>query len=383
MPIDMNPHGAPKDAIFVSTHKFVGGVGAPGLLIVKKKLMRNSVPVVPGGGTVLFVDEHGHEYLEDIEVREEGGTPDILGSIRTGLAFQIKNIVGTDLIAKREHQISKRVMAKLTSHHNVLLLGSPENDRLPTFSFLLRHSNTFLHDQFVVTLLSDLFGIQARGGCACAGPYSIRLLGVSEEDIPKFVRCLHSNSKSSEIVKPGFVRFNVPYFFTDDQVDFVTNALLYLADYGWMFLPHYVYDPKRHAWITRAAASRGALAGESGSSIRKFTIPNFTKPSEPGPPTTIAEAHSILQRLLPTYPESLSPELDSTQTEIQWFLTPHEALREIANSANTPIREREVLRPVDNGQERNVPVPDHSPRKATLRALARAIQDRGRFHFRV
>jgi len=37
-----------------------------------------------------------------------------------------------------------------------------------------------LHGPYVATLLSDLFGIQARGGCACAGPYGHQLLTINK-----------------------------------------------------------------------------------------------------------------------------------------------------------------------------------------------------------
>ena len=171
--MSMNPYdGAYKDAMYFSMHKFVGGVQTPGVLIVKKCLLRNRVPNGVGGGTVLYVDRNSHRYLEDAETREEGGTPAIVGDIRAGLVMKLKDTVKADWIMKREDDLVKRAYSKWLNVPEIVILGSTQAPRLSIFSFLIRHPVTgyFLHHNFVSTLLNDLFGIQARGGCACAGP---------------------------------------------------------------------------------------------------------------------------------------------------------------------------------------------------------------------
>jgi selenocysteine lyase/cysteine desulfurase len=181
--IDMNPsrhlhsHLYSKDAIFISAHKFVGGVGSPGILVVKKKLLQNAVPAAPGGGTVFFVTENSHLYLQNLEERNEGGTPDIVGSIRAGLAFQLKHAVDVAWIKRKEIELSQKAWRSMSHNSNIVLFGpSPfVAERLPIFSFLIRFhdgnasQNRFLHYQYVCALLNDLFGIQTRGGCVCAG----------------------------------------------------------------------------------------------------------------------------------------------------------------------------------------------------------------------
>ena len=159
-----------KDAIFLSPHKFVGGPGTPGVLVAKKHLFKNRVPAVPGGGTVAYVNDTEHRYLDDIEHREEGGTPAILESIRAGLVFQLKEAVGTDTIRAREHDFVRRAIARWSAHPRLRILGNPEAWRLSIVSFVVRHGARYLHHNFVVALLNDLFGIQSRGGCSCAGP---------------------------------------------------------------------------------------------------------------------------------------------------------------------------------------------------------------------
>ncbi|KUF87110.1 Methionine aminopeptidase [Phytophthora nicotianae] len=180
--IDMNPSDplAYKDAIFFSGHKFVGGPGSPGVLVVKKKLMTNEVPTMPGGGTVLFVTEKAHSYLDDTVEREEGGTPDILGSIRLGLAFALKQRVGSKKIMAQERCHVQRVRESLGGNKHIVLLGRHNDkvDQLPIFSLMVRYGDRFLHHNFVCALLNDLFGVQARGGCQCAGPFGARLLGL-------------------------------------------------------------------------------------------------------------------------------------------------------------------------------------------------------------
>ena len=210
--IDMNPpegEDAHKDAIFLSPHKFVGGPGTPGILVAKKKLFRNRVPAVPGGGTVAYVSGVEHSYFKDIVLREEGGTPEIIGSIRAGLVFQLKGAVGADAIMKREHQFIEEAIREWSADPKIRVLGNPRAERLGIVSFMVRHGERFLHHNFVVALLNDLFGIQARGGCSCAGPYGHRLLDI---DLTRSKAYEEEILRGCEGVKPGWVRVNFNYF---------------------------------------------------------------------------------------------------------------------------------------------------------------------------
>ena len=188
LPIDMNaapdiPNGplAYKDAVFVSPHKFVGGPGTPGVLVTKRWLVRNRVPSVPGGGTILFVSPTGHSYHPDPAIREEGGTPAIVESVRAGLAFALKDAVGSDEIRRREHDFARRALRSWAANPQIAILGNPELERLAIVSLGLRHPAGLLHANFVVAVLSDLFGIQARSGCFCAGPYIHRMYPIDEQ----------------------------------------------------------------------------------------------------------------------------------------------------------------------------------------------------------
>lgn len=187
----MGPADAPEsfDAVFLSPHKFIGGPGTPGVLIARKSLFTNRTPVVPGGGTVAYVNTCEHDYLKPISHREEGGTPAIVESIRAGLVFQLKCAVGEDRIRKLETGFVARALAAWEDARNVVVLGSHKADRLSIISFVVRHTEgRYLHYNFVLALLNDLFGIQARGGCSCAGPYGHRLLGVSPDKSHEYER---------------------------------------------------------------------------------------------------------------------------------------------------------------------------------------------------
>ena len=172
-----------KDAVYFSCHKFIGGVQTPGILIAKKKLFANHVPDRAGGGTVLFVTNEDHRYFPNPETREEGGTPAIVESIRAGLAMQLKQSVGIEHIICREHALMNLAKKKLASVPTFHLLGngfvSGDHLNLAILSFVIKipSSNSsegrgYLHHNYVSVLLNDLFGIQCRGGCACAGPYA-------------------------------------------------------------------------------------------------------------------------------------------------------------------------------------------------------------------
>ncbi|KNC72488.1 hypothetical protein SARC_14955, partial [Sphaeroforma arctica JP610] len=129
-------------------------------------------PTTAGGGTVFFVSPTRHQYLRDIELREEGGTGGIVESVRAGMAFQLKQAVSVPVIERCDERITNRVMAAFTSHPNIVVLGSTKAKRLPIFSLMIKHNSRYLHYNFVGALLNDLFGIQCRGGCVCAGPYA-------------------------------------------------------------------------------------------------------------------------------------------------------------------------------------------------------------------
>jgi selenocysteine lyase/cysteine desulfurase len=253
--IDMNPPapGAHKDAVFLSPHKFVGGAATPGLLIVKRalahRLARGRPPTQPGGGTVLYVTGDEHAYLEALEAREEGGTPDLVGAIRCGLAFRLKAAVGPARIRARDAAHGAALRAALAAHPAVGLLGAAAaGPRLAIASLVVRHGGLYLHHGFVAALLNDLFGIQARAGCACAGPYAMSLLGVPPRGAAAVAAALR---RGDQLAKPGFVRLGPPYFLPDADARFLADAVGFVADHGWRLLPLYAPRPASGEWAHR------------------------------------------------------------------------------------------------------------------------------------
>ncbi len=238
-----------KDAVFISPHKFIGGPGTPGVLVARRDLLHNKVPSVPGGGTVAYVNPEEHRYLADPEHREEGGTPAIVESIRAGLVFKLKEAVGADTIRLREEQFIRRAIDAWSQHPNIRILGNPGAERLSIVSFVIRHgADRYLHHNFVVALLNDLFGIQARGGCSCAGPYGHRLLGIDAETSHRFE---HQITLGCEVIKPGWVRVNFNYFISDDEFRFIVHAVELIATHGWRMLPYYRFETETALWRHR------------------------------------------------------------------------------------------------------------------------------------
>ncbi len=250
--IEMSPHRSGpdadldyKDAIVLSPHKFIGGPGTPGVLVARRELFRNRVPTAPGGGTVAYVNPLEHVYLADPEQREEGGTPAIVESIRAGLAFQLKERVGSETIRALEEDFIHRAMASWCEEPGIGLLGNPTLPRLSIVSFTVRHDGRYLHHNFVVALLNDLFGIQSRGGCSCAGPYGHRLLGIDIETSHAFEREI---SLGCEGIKPGWIRVNFNYFISEAVFDYIVDAVALVARDGWRLLPWYRFDPASGMW---------------------------------------------------------------------------------------------------------------------------------------
>lgn len=243
--IDMNPGDHAIDAIFLSPHKFIGGPGTPGILAVKSALLKNRVPAVVGGGTVSYVTAEHHRFIDAPERREEGGTPAIVESIRAGLVFKLQQAVGTDTIEAIEHRRIRLAMERLGALPEIEILGGTEAPRLSILSLRLLHGERELHYGFVIALLNDLFGIQARGGCSCAGPYGHLLLGLD----PERSRALEERSTQGDsALRPGWVRLNFNYFISEAEFHYLLDALCLIARDGWRLLPHYALDPETGLW---------------------------------------------------------------------------------------------------------------------------------------
>ncbi len=237
------------DAIFFSPHKFIGGPQTPGVLVVRRELLTNSVPDVVGGGSVLFVNPSDHVYLPNGEHREEAGTPAIIEAIRTGLVMQLKSAVGADAIHMHEEDFVRRAMVTWNAHPAIEILGNQDAARLSIVSFTIRNpSGKYLHHNAAVAMLNDLFGIQSRGGCSCAGPYGHRLLGIDLEASREFEREI---ALGCEGIKPGWVRVNFNYFISETVFRYIINAVELIAEQGWRLLPDYLFDPVSGLWRHR------------------------------------------------------------------------------------------------------------------------------------
>src|SRR5664279_3975420 len=251
--VDIEMYGGPgrdplayKDAVFLSPHKFIGGPSTPGVLAVRRDLLRNRVPDVPAGGTVAYVNPTEHRYLDDPVQREEGGTPAIVESIRAGLVFQLKQAVGVEVIRGREEHFLRRAITTWRGESAIEILGNPDAERLSIVSFVVRApSGRYLHHNYVVSLLNDLFGIQSRGGCSCAGPYGHRLLGIDLDRSREFDREI---AHGCEGIKPGWVRINFNYFISEPVFTYLVDAVRLVARDGWRLLQDYRFDPATGLW---------------------------------------------------------------------------------------------------------------------------------------
>lgn len=252
LPIDMAPGaGLEKDAVFLSPHKFPGGPGASGVLIVRHTAVRATRPTWPGGGSVSYVSPWAHDYFESLIEREEAGTPNVIGDIRAALAFLVKDAIGTEFIAARDAELGARALNRWTGNPNLDLLGVDKPRRLPIFSFRVRDGNGgHHHHQLVTRMLSDLHGVQARGGCVCAGPYGHRLLGVAREPSERIRRAIR---RGEEIEKPGWVRLNLGYLMDDATADHIIESVDDLARTADRTARHYSCDRHRALFQFEAA----------------------------------------------------------------------------------------------------------------------------------
>ena len=249
--IDMHPEDeeAYLDAIFFSPHKFLGGPGTSGVLVFNKKLYNNMVPDCPGGGTVSWTNPWGeHKYIDNIEDREDGGTPGFLQVIKTALAIQLKDEMGIDNILKREHEIVEYVFDSLQNVPNIKILAGQHQERLGVISFFIDD----LHFNLGVKLLNDRFGIQTRGGCSCAGTYGHFLLHVDQETSNKLVNEI---SLGDLIRKPGWIRMSIHPTTTSSEIEYVCNAIKSLAENHKEWALEYRYDSETNEFLHQQATS--------------------------------------------------------------------------------------------------------------------------------
>ncbi|WP_026728704.1 aminotransferase class V-fold PLP-dependent enzyme [Flavobacterium denitrificans] len=251
--VEINMHPADPeaylDAVFFSPHKFLGGPGTSGVLIFNKKLYNNMIPDCPGGGTVSWTNPWGeHKYIDNIEDREDGGTPGFLQVIKTALAIELKEEMGIENILQREHEIVEYVFDQLEPVENIKILAGQHKERLGVVSFFIEN----LHFNLGVKLLNDRFGIQTRGGCSCAGTYGHFLLHVDQETSNKLVNEI---TIGDLIKKPGWIRMSIHPTTTDEEIAYVCESIKELArnHEAWAF--DYSYNKNTNEFIHKDATS--------------------------------------------------------------------------------------------------------------------------------
>ena len=394
--IDMNPapselYPSPnlvaKDAVFLSPHKMLGGVGTPGVLLVKKHLVSQvNAPSRSGGGTVFYVTQTHHRFLGNRIERYEGGTPNITGIIRVGLTFLLKRLAEAHYrerwerlseadqttiprtIADCDLAMHPSVASYLRQHApNLVLLGGGNDGslKLPIFSFLIRRGKRFLHYNYVCAILNDLFGIQSRGGCQCAGPYSQRLLGLTavtdDGEVPsrensQLEDALYRFKERAELLRPGYTRLSLPFKgLRQVEIDYVLNALVWVARNGWMLMCQYRVNHRTGEW--RHASRQGRPLGRNERrwlSNYDFTVDctnvgtaSVSHLSE-GWDSNIFEAtltnadqilaaakqdhKSIAEALKITNSDLLGEDTDIALEELRWFVLPRECAEQMTKA---------------------------------------------------
>ncbi len=254
VPIDMNPPPLPGgrdasiDALFISPHKFLGGPGSTGLLVFNRRIYDEQLPpTVAAGGTVDYVSPEGQDFIHDIEEREKPGTPGVLQTIKAALAFMVKEQLGTERIEARERELLARALQRWQATPGIEILGNPDPARrIAIVSFNLRSPNgRYLHPKLVTALLNDLFGIQSRAGCSCAGPYGHRLLGIGTEQSQRYRQWILQGVAG---IKPGWCRVGFHFTMDDAEADYLIDAIEFLARHGHRFVAEYDFDLHSGVW---------------------------------------------------------------------------------------------------------------------------------------
>jgi len=354
---DLNPPSCPDaavDAAFFSPHKLLGGPGTVGLLLAKKRLLRNAVPAVVGGGNVFFVEPNGHSYIQNAEDREEAGTPSIVACIRTGLVYHLHTMLPQKMM-ELEADGLEMLLRRWSSCPRIELLGHRPDvaqNRCAIISFMVRYGNygskgLYLHYNYVVALLNDLFGIQARGGCACAGPYGQALLGIDQDLATVFDQSLKKSAQ--EVLRPGFVRVGVHFTMSKPELEILASAVEWVARNGWRLLPAYTFSVETGEWHHRLASPQQDRAWLSaavppameGSLLRKIEA-SIAAPKSQTPPENLLEAAdaALITSFKGENPITLSstrcPSLEAEYADLLWFALPTDAAATLQAGGDHP-----------------------------------------------
>ena len=329
--IDMNPESqdgedAAIDAVFISPHKFIGGPGSTGVLVFNERIYhRDLPPSVSAGGTVDYVGPSDQDFIARIEEREKAGTPGVLQTLKAALVFQIKDRVGVDVIEKRERELTKRALESWGSDENIEVLGNPDPEqRVGIMSFNIRDDKgNYLHHKYATALLNDLFGIQSRAGCSCAGPYGHRLLNIDDETSERYRNVVREGYCG---MKPGWCRIGLHWVMDDAEADYVIGAIHFVAQHGHRFLALYDFNLCTGTWSHRH---------DSGE-LRQFSLDDALTEDE-GEPAKLSlalrkqlynhymtEADRWVERLLEQPAEALGS-LEGELGELQFFALPEKA----------------------------------------------------------
>jgi selenocysteine lyase/cysteine desulfurase len=259
-PIDMNPPSsdgdASIDAIFISPHKYLGGPGSSGVLVFNKRIYPEQMaPTVAAGGTVDYVSEIDQDFIADIEEREKAGTPGTLQVLKAALALRVKDWIGTPRIEAREQALLIRAMQRWQRSSNIEILGNPDpTRRIGIVSFNVKDAcGRYLHPKLVTALLNDLFGIQSRAGCSCAGPYGHRLLDI---DLARSDRYRQWVKKGYGGIKPGWCRIGFHYSMDDAEANYIIDAIDFIGEHGHRFVPLYHFDLDSGTWTHAKARAQ-------------------------------------------------------------------------------------------------------------------------------
>ena len=268
--INMHPHeaGAHLDAIYFSPHKFLGGAGTPGVLIFNKKLYANKAPDQPGGGTIVYSNPWKyHEYITDIEQREDGGTPPFLGAIKAAMCIRLKEAMGVDCMLKREKEILAIIFERFAAIKNIKILEGAEKHRLGVVSFIVLGA----HYNLIVKMLNDRFGVQTRGGCSCAGTYGHKLLNIDETTSYHMLDKIRSGDLSG---KPGWIRLSIHPTMTNAEIHFIMDAIQSTVYHCKEWMKDYKLDPESNEY-----AFKGNNAKQKSNNDDWFIFASLNKPT--------------------------------------------------------------------------------------------------------
>ena len=158
--IKVNVKEIDADFLTFSAHKMCGPTGV-GVLYGKEKLLKETRPIIFGGGMNSEFTTDGKRIYKEIPDLLEAGTPNVAGVIAFGYIIDYLNNIGMDNIMRKEKELRDYLIKSLQKISQIKIYNENSESAIIAFNYL----DIFPQD---LAIYLDKYNICVRAGSHCA-----------------------------------------------------------------------------------------------------------------------------------------------------------------------------------------------------------------------